>query len=87
MEILLIFRIVATPLVENNIQTIKVKQLQDQLKQMEMNAIEAQTPDTSPKGSALQSPCPSPAHSEGMLPKNTCVCVCVCVNAKLYHQI
>lgn len=85
MEILFISRVVATPLVESNIQTIKVKQLQDQLKQMETNTIEAQMPDTSPKGSTLRSPCPSPAHSEGMLPKNTSVCVCV--NSKLYHQI
>lgn len=85
MEILFISRVVATPLVESNIQTIKVKQLQDQLKQMETNTIEAQMPDTSPKGSTLWSPCPSPAHSEGMLPKNTSVCVCV--NSKLYHQI
>jgi len=33
---------VATPFVESNVQTIKVKQMQDQLKQMETKTIEAQ---------------------------------------------
>ena len=77
---LLAFRLVATPLVESNIQTMKVKQVQDQLKQMTMKAIESQTPEATPKGSPLHSPHPSPVFSEGMFGNELSVkCITSCV--------
>ena len=62
-----VFRIVATPFVEANTQTVKVKQVQDQLKRMETKAAESQTLEGTPRESPQPSPCPSPAPSESML--------------------
>ncbi|XP_044181643.1 general transcription factor 3C polypeptide 1-like isoform X7 [Acropora millepora] len=58
--------IVATPLMKSNIQTMKVKQVQDQLKEMEMKALEQHAPeDTTPDKTPSQTHSPSPVPSEG----------------------
>lgn len=63
---LLVLRIVATPLMKSNIQTMKVKQVQDQLKEMEMKALEQHAPeDTTPDKTLSQTHSPSPVPSEG----------------------
>ena len=60
-------RIVATPFVASNIQTKKVKEVQDQLKQMEKKTLEQQDPKSLIQDTPLQAPSPSPATSEGKL--------------------
>ena len=42
------FRFVATPFVESNVQAIKVKQVQDELKEMETNAVDLNTSKGTP---------------------------------------
>ncbi|XP_068737049.1 general transcription factor 3C polypeptide 1-like isoform X2 [Montipora capricornis] len=58
--------IVATPFVASNIQTKKVKEVQDQLKQMEKKTLEQQDPKSLSQDTPLQALSPSPATSEGL---------------------
>ena len=43
-----VFRFVATPFVESNVQAMKVKQMQDELKEMETKAVDLNIPKGSP---------------------------------------